>query len=441
MYYYPLEGEDIHKATFTSPQLKSLIEFRGSLQKPVTHISIERIGITGIVRTFMEPYESLLRSDWCIYRGGAVFFEGTEHCRLSDCDLYNLGGNAVFFSNYNRHSGLFDSHLWNIGASAVCLVGDPNAVRSPSFEYGEFIPVSEIDRTPGPKTDNYPAECIVHGNLIHNIGLYEKQISGVELSMCSCIHVSHNSIYDTPRSGINIGDGTWGGHVIEFNDVFNTVKETGDHGSFNSWGRDRYWHPNRSVMDSLTASEPELILLDAVKPVVLRNNRFRCDRGWDIDLDDGSSNYLIYNNLCLNGGIKLREGFYRIVENNIMINNSFHPHVWFQNSGDVFVRNIVMTSYRPIGINYWGKEVDYNIFFDNEAMKASQAQGTDKHSIVNSTHFVNPAQGNYSIAPNQHEIFLMGFKNFDMSSFGVTSPRLKLKARQPQFPDPVEAED
>jgi hypothetical protein len=31
--------------------------------------------------------------------------------------------------------------------------------------------------------------------------------------------------------------------VIEFCDVFVTVKETGDHGSFNSWGRDRYWRP------------------------------------------------------------------------------------------------------------------------------------------------------------------------------------------------------
>ena len=24
----------------------------------------------------MEPYEPLLRSDWCIYRGGAVFLKG-----------------------------------------------------------------------------------------------------------------------------------------------------------------------------------------------------------------------------------------------------------------------------------------------------------------------------------------------------------------------------
>jgi len=81
----------------------------------------------------------------------------------------------------------------------------------------------------------------------------------------------------------------------------------------------------------------------------LRNNRWRCDHGWDIDLDDGSTNYEITNNLCLNGGLKLREGFYRLAENNIMVNNSFHPHVWYGNSEDVFRRNIVFGPYRPSG--------------------------------------------------------------------------------------------
>ncbi len=47
-------------------------------------------------------------------------------------------------------------------------------------------------------------------------------------AMAMKIRVSNNSIYDVPRAGINIGDGTWGGHIIEFNDVFNTVLESGD---------------------------------------------------------------------------------------------------------------------------------------------------------------------------------------------------------------------
>ena len=99
-----------------------------------------------------------------------------------------------------------------------------------------------------------------------------------------------------------------------------------------------------------------------MKPVILRNNRWRCDHGWDIDLDDGSTNYRIYNNLFLNGGLKLREGFYRTVENNIMVNNSFHPHVWFGNSQDTFRRNILFTVYQPIRVGKpWGKECDLNL--------------------------------------------------------------------------------
>ena len=37
-----------------------------------------------------------------------------------------------------------------------------------------------------------------------------------------------------------------------------------------------------------------------------------------IDMDDGSSNYHVYNNVNVNCSIKFREGDYRVVENNIM---------------------------------------------------------------------------------------------------------------------------
>ena len=441
LYYYPMPGEDIKTAVFETPVLKHLIEFRGSEQRPVTHITIQGIELTQTNRTFMEKYEPLLRSDWMVYRGGAVLLEGTEECLLKDCSLYDLGGNAIFFSCYNRNSTVSGSHFTRIGASAVCFVGDPDAVRSPSFKYNEFVPSSKIDRNIGPVGNNYPAYCTVYDNLIHNIGLFEKQITGIELSMCHHITVSHNSIYDTPRAGINVSEGTWGGHIIEFNDVFDTVKETGDHGSFNSWGRDRFWHPNRQVMDSLVAAEPSLILADVISPIVLRNNRFRCDRGWDIDLDDGSSNYHIYNNLCLSGGIKLREGFYRLVENNIMINNSFHPHVWFENSGDVFARNLVMSSYQPIQVHHWGMEVDYNIFTDSVAYKKSRSLNTDAHSVVCTPVFINSRKGDYRIDNHSDAVFRCGFRNFDMDKFGVVSPRLKALARTPQYPNPILSEE
>jgi len=437
LYYYPEKDEDINSSQYEVAFLKHLIELRGSEKKPVKNITIEDLELTQTTRTFMEKYEPLLRSDWTIYRGGAIFFERSEDCKLTDCYLHNLGGNAIFVSNYNRNIKISGSHITHIGATAICFVGNPQAVRSPCFEYNESIPIDQIDKLRGPKSNDYPSHCYVYNNLIHDIGLFEKQISGVELSMCQYITISHNSIYDTPRAGINVSEGTWGGHIIEYNDIFNTVKETGDHGSFNSWGRDRFWHPNRSTMNDITRNYPSLILADAVATTTIRNNRFRCDRGWDIDLDDGSSNYHIYNNLCLNGGIKLREGFYRIVENNILVNNTFHPHVWFRQNGDVFTRNIVMTPYLPINISEWGAETDYNIFTDSLIYKASRKNNTDIHSIVCQVHFTDYQKGDYSIQDTDNEVFRMGFCNFDMNSFGVISPQLKQLARQPKYSFPI----
>lgn len=433
LYIYGAPGEDLLKAKILSPQLKHLFEFRGNEVNPVRNIGLEGLEFAHVLRTFMETKEPLLRSDWAIYRGGTVIFDGTENCFVRKCYFNAVGGNAVFFNNYNRHSEVSGSHIENAGASGVCFVGDPAAVRSPSFEYNQSVPYDKLDKHPGPKTNNYPAECSVYDNLMHGLGQVEKQVAGVEISMAMDITVSHNTIYNVPRSGINISEGTWGGHMIEFNDVFNTVLETGDHGSFNSWGRDRYWHPNREIMNKLAAEHPEIILLDAQKTVTIHDNRFRCDHGWDIDLDDGSSNYHIYNNLCLNGGLKLREGFQRTVENNIIVNNSFHPHVWFANSGDIFRKNIVLKPYYPIQIKEWGKEVDYNLFPDEKSLAEARKNHTDSHSLAGDPMFEDPANGNYELLAGS-PAFRLGFTNFSMNDFGVVSPELKALALHVPLP-------
>ena len=120
----------------------------------------------------MEHYEPLLRSDWTIYRGGAVVFRGTEKCNLHDCYIHNVGGNGVFFDKYNRYSSVTGSYLTFIGASAICFVGDVEGVRSPSFTYGEFVPLDKMDYAKGPRNDNHPAYCEVYDNLICTIGLF-----------------------------------------------------------------------------------------------------------------------------------------------------------------------------------------------------------------------------------------------------------------------------
>jgi len=441
LYYYPPAGLDMSTAVVEATRLRNLVTFRGIGDNRVRYITLKGLTFRQSARTFMDTREPLVRSDWAIYRGGAVFFEGAEDCSLKDSYLDQVGGNAVFVNNYNRRVTIEGCHIEKAGASGICFVGDPHAARSVLFNYDQSNLLEDIDRTPGPKADDYPADCLVDNCLIHLTGRVEKQTAGVEIDLAQGITVRHCSIYDTPRAGINIGDGCWGGDVIEFCDIFDTVKETGDHGSFNSWGRDRYWVPNVEEVNARVKAVPILPKLDTLTPNILRNNRWRCDHGWDIDLDDGSTNYVIRNNLCLHGGIKNREGYGRVVENNVIVDNGFHPHVWYAECGDIFRHNIVRTEYQPIGMptTPWGSVVDDNFMQVNgapgivPAVALQKQSGRDAHSVVGDAHFVDPAHGDYRVQRDSPALKL-GFRNFSMDQFGVQKRELKAIARTPELP-------
>ena len=438
LYYMPDAGVDIADAKVEVVRLRHLIELQGTQAAPVKFISLQGFTVRHAARTFMDCKEPLLRSDWAIYRGGAFLLTGTEDVSILDCEFDQVGGNAVFVNNYNRRTLVKGCHIHDTGASGVCFVGDPKAVRNPLFEYNETQHLSEIDLTPGPKTDNYPADSTVEDCLIHGIGSVEKQPAGVQISMAQGITVRDVSIYDCARSGINVSEGTWGGHLIEGCDVFDTVLETHDHGSFNSWGRDRFWH----IKGASAKQVAELSLLDAVETSVIRNSRWRCDHGWDVDLDDGSSNYDIYNNLLLAKGLKLREGFRRHAWNNVIVNNGLHPHVWYVGNGDEVSGNILMSQHRPARMkrpNADSARVDQNLFFvaDASTVKAtSDKLGWDKNSIFGDPQFVHPASGDFRVKEGS-PAFDIGFKNFPMDQFGVKKPALKKIARTPQLPTPV----
>ena len=172
-----------------------------------------------------------------------------------------------------------------------------------------------------------------------------------------------------------------------------------------------------------------------LEKIVIRNNRFRCDHGWDIDLDDGSAWYEVYNNVCLSGGIKLRDGMLRTVYNNVNVNNSMNLHVWLKNSGDVVTNNISTHGYFPIGMRRWGKLLDRHLFFQKESLeKIQNSYGTDANSVFGDPQFADPANGDYTVTNNELAKAI-GWKNFPMNQFGVQKPSLKSIALTPEFPE------
>jgi hypothetical protein len=440
LYYMPAEGVDLSGAVVEAPVLEHVIEFRGSQENPVKHITLSSFRIAHTTSTFLEEYEAPSLGDWTIHRGGAVLLEGAEDCAVEKCFFDAVGGNAVFINNYNRRIRVYGNQFTEAGDSAVCLVGTRNRA------IGSNKP--------------YPAENTISNNLIHDCGVFGKQPAGVFASISEKNTISHNLIYNMPRSAICINDGWGGGHVIEFNEMYDCVRETGDHGSFNSWGRETYWCMLQSHSPKLPGVSHEAgnVKEDCRLTNIVRNNYFHETEfnEWGIDLDDGSSNYHVYNNLMVGVSLTLREGDYRTVENNIMINpkNPPGPKVSYEDNNDTFVRNIIVTSSKA-GPSRVGsqpgdcysiilpplkgpcvKEMDYNLFFSDIGqffatwiMRAPiapkrytweewRALGYDQHSIFADPLFVDAAKGDYRVKPESPALKL-GFKNFDLSTVGL----------------------
>ena len=430
LYFMPPAGLAVDKAEFIGVRLANLIELRGTSTQPAHHISFKGLTFRHAARTFMETREPLLRSDWTFYRGAAVMFTGAEDCSVSDSEFDQLGGNALLVSGYARKITFNGLHVHDAGASGISFVGDVSSVRNPLLHYDQRLKVSQLDRTPGPKSPDYPSDCLVEDCLISRVGQIEKQGAGVEIEMAARITLRHLTIHETSRAGINIGDGGWGGHIIEGCDVFDTVLETGDHGSFNSWGRDRYWG---ATNPEDIAKEPGLPFLDAMEPTEIRFSRWRCDHGWDVDLDDGSSNYRIHHNIFLNGGLKFREGYGRSAWNNIFVNCGFHPHVWYPNSGDTLERNILLGAHAPIGMpKVWGKTIDNNLFAKAGDLNAAKSLGVESRSTAGDPLFVDADNGDFQVKPGSPAL-KMGFENFPTDDFGVRKPTLRAIAPTPRI--------
>jgi hypothetical protein len=325
--------------------------------------------------------------------------------------------------------------------------------------------VGDLEQTNGTQRA-FPYECRATNNLVHDCGFFGKHIAAVYVSRAKRITIGHNLVYNMPRAAFCIGDSTWGGHVIEFNETHDTVRETSDHGPLNAWGRDRAWslaqsHAPYTADRSIDAWD---VLIDAMEPVIVRNNFFNEKSGWGYDLDDGASNYKIYNNIAVGGvSFKWREGAYREVYNNIWYKSRAAPcfHVGNNENHDRYYNNItVMESgatqwpdgwpwwpqmfhsvIAPPAEGPWFEEIDRNLFWAEHGefqavvdqlrsdggkrnprrydLTGWQELGWDRNSVFADPLFVDPQNQDFRVQPDSPAL-KVGFTNFAMGGWGLT---------------------
>jgi hypothetical protein len=336
----PTEGMDLKNAVVEPALLQRVVQIKGTRDNPVKYITLRGLRIAHAASTYFEPYLPAGMGDYTIQVGGAVFIEGAEDITVDRCSLEGNSGNGFFVNRYARRVRLTNSRLVDIGESGICFIGK-NIYREDKHSK---CPVCGFDNWWGwdPETDEIPMDCEASNNLVHDVGVFAKQCGGVFMANCQRIKIIHNHIYNTPRAGINVNDGRYGGHVFEFNDVHDTVRETSDHGPFNSYGREPYWcqhvchpgyvpegYPKFPGDQHHSFGSFEEITKYARETTIIRNNRFSATRlghnprpglQFGIDLDDGSANYDVYNNLCIGMGIKTKEGSFIRIHDNTIIN-------------------------------------------------------------------------------------------------------------------------
>jgi len=423
LYLYPPAGATLSSSYVVGATLEELVKVVGTTSQRVMYLTFSGFTFTHTHRTlFTRPYEPLLKSDWTIARAGAVYMQDAENITVRNCTFSNIGGNGVFMSGHNRNHSVQNCDFTNMGATAVAICGDSTAARK--------LP----DYTPGPANDNYPKNIGVTYCYMYNNGMFEKQTSAVCISVAESVTVSHCTAHHGPRAGFCVCDGNFGGHVFEFNDLFDQVRETLDHGPFNSWMRDR-WNGISNV-----DSARKYALLDVIYPVVVRNNRISNLAGVNnlgVDWDDASSNFQVYQNLLINCGCKLQHGFNQTLSNNVIINQQGIFHQWNLPDQRKYVTHNIIVNKNP----YYCRTVDFlpntgeidsNVFWDNGTAVArvidngaSEIDATptwtqdklDVHSVTADPQFIDVSTCNYQVKTSSPALPL-GFKNFPMDQFG-----------------------
>lgn len=364
-------------------------------------VTFQKLSVRNTKRMlFCSDYRKVTRSDWTIAEKGAFFMEGCRNILIRELEFDHVGGNCIFIRHKNSGIRVENCEFTSCGASGVCIFGNQDCIRELSTWENHRCEIT--DWTPGPKSEEYPEEILVRNCCFTDLGRFEKQSSAVTVSTARRVTVQGCTIHRLPRAGINICDGCFGGHRILDNAIFDTVKETGDHGPFNSWGRDRFWSLGGYDTGGHNGKEKRrAALLDAQETTVISHNLIVGERGFGIDLDDGSSNYLITKNYCVGVGIKLREGFLRTVRGNFILGAPLDLHCTFEENDDIIENNIVVSE-RPLSII--AQNDGYTTRMCNNLFAGADAEILKNEMFRAYPNYVCPAKDEAALAMRPKEI-------------------------------------
>ncbi|MCX4884264.1 right-handed parallel beta-helix repeat-containing protein [Streptomyces sp. NBC_00847] len=232
LYYKPLAGQDMSTADVEVPELHSLVNIGGTYSAPASHIAFSGLQFSGAswLGPSTDGYAShqtgtYLKGTWdrpsdalTSCQSGCPLFEATrphmsqmpagvqvsaaDHITFTGNRFTQLGQNGLGIGNdANAHTtGV------GLGAHTITVTGNVFAQDA-----GGSIVVGGVQADAHHPSDSRMTNqnITLNNNLIHDVALDYRDMSGLLVTYVNGTTISHNEMYNLPYSGINIGFG-WG---------------------------------------------------------------------------------------------------------------------------------------------------------------------------------------------------------------------------------------
>ena len=274
---------------FIAVRTKILFNITGSQNISVKNITFQGLEFRDTPYTYMDKHGLPSGGDWALQRQGAIIFEGTDYCLINECYFTRLDGIGIFLSGYNRNTIIENNEFSWIGDSSIAGWGYTTGID---------------DKLPGGGPDgrdgNQPRFTIIQNNMVHELGIWEKQSSMWFQATSAQTRLINNIFFNGPRAAVNTNDGFGGDNHMIGNLLMNTCRESGDHGPWNSWDRvpyiTRIGNGSSSIIPAYQQIHNNFII-----------GTYQTQEG--IDTDDGSSYYNTHDNFFMYGDFGLKNDF------------------------------------------------------------------------------------------------------------------------------------
>ena len=337
-----------------------------SKSTPVKDITITGLGFRDTRQTMLEPHAVPSGGDWSLERMGVVFIENSVNIDISKCKFWKLGGNSIMISKSALHTTVQLNEFAWLGSSAVAAWGWTDEISDNG--------IHGYDGTTG----DFPRYTTIIGNLFREIGIWEKQSSAYFQAKSAESVVRGNIVFNLARAGFNMNDGFGGGDQIYENILFNTCRESSDHGPINSWDRQPY-------MTTIRTGQPDWQMQwrNITRNIVIANY----GGVKEVDNDDGSLFYRVHSNFMVYGwGQKFKCGGIE----------SFNNVKAFVTTGGKFDAGCVLKSKVVFAPNLWHNDVlvsgenHGNLAYRQAWGKDKEGHDWDKTQVFNNTIYVYP---------------------------------------------------